>query len=68
MLERLSDDHIATLLRVAKTNKGLRPFFGRPRDMIRLRDEAYARGIYLTHGDMAEADRMVSRVCKAMEK
>lgn len=68
MLERLSNDHIATLLRVAKTNKGLRPFFSGPKDMIRLREEAYARGIFLTQGDRAEADRMVARVCKMMEK
>ena len=67
MLERLSDDHIVTLLRVAKTNKGLRPFFRGPREMIRLREEAYARGIYLTHGDRAEADRTVAHVCKMME-
>lgn len=67
MLEKLSEKHLATLVRVAKTRSGLRPFFGSPKGMIKLRDEAYARGIYLTHGDKMEADRKVQRVCSKME-
>lgn len=64
MLERLSDEHIATLLRVAKTNKGLRAFFGHPKGMISLREEAHSRGIYATK---SEADLIIKRVCNAME-
>lgn len=68
MLEKMRDKHIETLMRVAKTNKGLRPFFGTAQGMIRLRMEAYSRGIYPTHGDRADADRLVDKVCSHMEK
>ena len=60
MLEGLSDQQVERLLRVAKTARGLRPFFGNVKGMIALREEAARRGIYRTKD---EADRMVERVC-----
>lgn len=63
MLANMSDQQVERLLRVAKTARGLRPFFGSARGMILLREEAYRRGIYLTHGDRAEVERQVDQVC-----
>lgn len=48
MLSNMKDEHIKTLLAVAKKNKALRPFFGTPKGMIALREEASRRGIYRT--------------------
>jgi len=43
---RLSDKHLKTLFRLAKSKKhGLRPFFANPQSMIRLREEAEKRGV-----------------------
>jgi hypothetical protein len=64
MLSNMKDEHIAALLRVAKTNKALRPFFGTPKGMILLRQEANRRGIY---GGMFEADAVVKGVFFQME-
>lgn len=59
MLQNMSDEQIATLLKVAKRNKGLRPFFGSARGMIVLRNEAARRGIYATAGEEVEVRRQV---------
>ncbi len=64
MLSNMKDEHIAALLRVAKTNKALRPFFGSPKGMILLRQEANRRGIY---GGMFEADAVARNVFYQME-
>lgn len=64
MLSNMKDKHIAALLRVAKTNKALRPFFGSPKGMILLRQEANKRGIY---GGYLEADTMLKNAFAAME-
>jgi len=64
MLSNMKDKHIAALLRVAKTNKALRPFFGTPKGMILLRQEANRRGIY---GGMFEADAVAKDVFFQME-
>jgi hypothetical protein len=64
MLSNMDDRHIETLLRVAKKNKALRPFFSHPKGMITLRQEAYKRGIF---GSNSEASRVCSTVFEAME-
>lgn len=64
MLSGMKDSHIKTLLRVAKTNKALRPFFSHPKGMIALRQEAYSRGIF---GSDNEASRVCASVFTAME-
>ena len=65
MLRNMKDEQIATLLRVAKKNKALRPFFGSARGMILLREEAARRGIYATIG---EANAAVDAVTSRMEE
>jgi hypothetical protein len=64
MLDKLSDEHIATLLRVAKKSRALRPFFGSPRGMIALREEAARRGVYRTK---CEADAVFGAVIEEMK-
>lgn len=64
MLSNMSDEKIATLLKVAKKNKALRPFFGSARGMILLREEAARRGIYATKG---EASKVFDAVTSRME-
>lgn len=64
MLSGMKDSHIETLLRVAKTNKALRPFFSHPKGMIALRQEAYKRGIF---GSNSEAARVCASVFTAMD-
>lgn len=43
MFDRLSDQHLKAVYRVAKTR--LRAFFADPRLMIQLRSEMYRRGM-----------------------
>ena len=43
MFDRLSDQHLRAVYRVAKTR--LRAFFADPRLMIQLRSEMYRRGM-----------------------
>lgn len=64
MLEKMEDKHVAALLRVAKRAPGLRPFFGSPKGMIALREEASRRGIY---GSISEAMMVERRVLLAIE-
>lgn len=65
MLSNMKDEHIRTLLHVAKTNKALRPFFGTPHGMIALREEASRRGIYRTE---CEANRIMRDVFREIEE
>lgn len=65
MMKGISDKNIEILLRVAKTNKGLRAFFGSPHGMIALRNEAARRGIYAT---AAERERAVKSVIQKLEE
>lgn len=65
MLSRMNDKHIAALMRVAKTNKGLRPFFGNPKSMIALRVEANSRGIF---NEFDEAYITLRKAFNAMEE
>lgn len=61
MLSEMKDEHIRTLLRVAKKNKALRVFFGPPKGMIALREEASRRGIYRTQSEEQNVMRDVFR-------
>jgi hypothetical protein len=65
MIERMKDRHVAALLRIAKTKRGLRPFFGTAKGMIALRKEAARRGIYASVG---EANEVFMQVTQAMEE
>jgi len=65
MLGNMKDEQIATLLRLAKRSKALRPFFGSARGMITLREEAARRGIY---GSASEANRVFGSVVLRIEE
>jgi len=57
-LSRLSDKTVTRLLMIGKRH-GLRPFFGHPKAMIALRDEAARRGIYYTKCEEVAVERDV---------
>jgi hypothetical protein len=67
MLENMKDRHVAALLRVAKRAPGLRPFFGSPKGMIRLREEASKRGIYGSDGEALRVERLVMQMIEGGE-
>ena len=59
-LSRLSDKTVKRLLMIGKRH-GLKPFFGHPKAMIALRDEAARRGIYATRCEEVIVERDVYR-------
>jgi hypothetical protein len=54
----LKDETVKRLLMIGKRS-GLKPFFGHPKAMIALREEAARRGIYATRSEEAIIEKAV---------